>query len=111
MVALRAINMFPLMILVACDGGCTKSPEPTKASQSSYESDFLSATTSSGLTKADLAWHALNTFGWDCSEVISRGEMQKEGYYIIDCSSGTRLRVYPRNGKHPSIRNEQGGYN
>ncbi|QWF62937.1 hypothetical protein KM864_18700 (plasmid) [Ralstonia solanacearum] len=29
---------------------------------------------SEGLTKADIAWHALNTYGWDCEEVIKQDE-------------------------------------
>ena len=84
--------------------------EPTKASQSIYEKEIWKATTSDDLTKADLAWHALNTFGWPCSEVIDSGSMNKDGYYIITCKSGTKLRVYPRKNQHPSITNIKGGY-
>jgi hypothetical protein len=84
--------------------------EPTKASQSVYEKDIRKATTSEGLTKADLAWHALKTYGWDCEEVISKDAPTKEGYFVITCSSGTKLRVYPRRGQHPRIANIKGGY-
>ena len=84
--------------------------EPTKASESRYNSNLLLATTSEGLTKADLAWHASNTFGWDCEEVIAKGDMTKGGYYEITCSNRTRLRVYPRVGQHPRITNSKGGY-
>ncbi len=84
--------------------------EPTKAAQSSYEQDIRRATTSEGLTKADLAWHALNTYGWDCDEVVNRGAQMRDGYYVITCSSGKKLRVYPRPGQHPRITNIDGGY-
>jgi hypothetical protein len=50
-----------LLAFSACDSG----QEPTKASESEYNEDITKATTSYGLTKADLAWHANNTFGWD----------------------------------------------
>ena len=84
--------------------------EPTKASQSVYDRDIRQATTSEGLTKADLAWHALKTYGWDCEEVVSRGSPTAQGYYVITCRSGTKLRVYPRNGQHPRITNILGTY-
>ncbi|MDO8347237.1 MAG: hypothetical protein Q7S85_05015 [Rugosibacter sp.] len=84
--------------------------EPTKASQSVYEKDIRKATTSQGLTKADLAWHALNTYGWDCEEVTAQEAQTKEGYFVITCSSGKKLRVYPRQGQHPKITNIKGTY-
>ena len=64
---------------------------------------------SSELTKADIAWHALNT-GWNCDEVLSRDEMTTGPYYIVTCSSGLQLRVYPRPGAYPKITNLQGTY-
>jgi len=67
------------------------------------------AYTSENLTNADLAWHAVNTYGWDCNQVTSRGKFNGE-YYVISCSSGLKLRVYPRKGMHPSIRNINGGW-
>ena len=84
--------------------------EPTKASSSSYNQDMRRATTSDGLSKADLAWHAQNTYGWDCPEVVSKSAMNSEGYFFIKCTSGKRFRVYPRSGQHPRITNESGGY-
>jgi hypothetical protein len=36
--------------------------------------------------------------------------MGRDGYYVITCSNGTKLRVYPRSGKHPQIMNVQGTY-
>ena len=89
---------------------CGENQEPTKASQSEYEHNIRRATTSDGLSKVDLAWHAKNTYGWDCSEVISEGEMTADGYFFIECSSGNKFRVYPRAGKHPKITNEGGTY-
>jgi hypothetical protein len=76
-----------------------------------YNRDIRLATTSEGLTKADLAWHAANTYGWDCEEVLSKGNRTKNGYFVITCSSRKSFRVYPRNGQHPRITNMKGGYN
>lgn len=86
------------------------SAEPTKAVQSVYEQDIRRATTSEGLTNADLAWHALNTYGWDCEEVVKRDPPMKDGSYVITCSSGKKLRVYLRPQQHPRITNVDGGY-
>ena len=36
---------------------CSEDKEPTKATSSAYNQDIRRATTSIGLTKADLAWH------------------------------------------------------
>ena len=83
-----------------------KSGEPTKALDSNLSlNDIPSITTSDNLTKADLAWHAINTYGFDCSEVISKGQMTTDGYFLISCSSGLELRVYLRNNQHPNITN------
>ena len=60
---------------------------PTRASESPYNQDIMKATTSQGLTKADIAWHALNTYGWDCDEVHAR-EVQVGDYYEVTCTSG-----------------------
>ena len=83
--------------------------EPTKAIDSAINMNNLSTKgyTSEGLTKADLAWHAINTYGFDCTEVISKGEMTEKGYFLIKCSSGIELRVNPRTNKHPSISENQ----
>lgn len=90
-------------------------PSSGNASDSGIQRDwergqFNRATTSEGLSNADLAWHALNTYGWNCSAVTSRGEMKGDFFYIT-CANGLRLRVYPRPGQHPRITNERGGYN
>ncbi len=84
-------------------------PAPTRASQSPYNQDIRKATTSTNLTKADLAWHAVNTYGWDCEEVLNR-DQQAGNFFVITCANGTKLRVYPRRGKHPRITNINGNY-
>lgn len=111
MVIIRRIEKLAVVVLVSMLSACGNEAEPTKADQSSYNNNIRQATTSSGLSKADLAWHAQNTYGWDCAQVVSQGEMTSEGYFFIECSSGKKLRVYPRSGQHPKITNESGGYN
>lgn len=96
-------------LVVAAHAGFVTGAEPTKASQSVYERDIRRAITSEGLTQADLAWHALNTYGWDCEEVINRDPPMKDDSYLITCSNGKKLRVYPRRGQHPRITNVIGG--
>jgi hypothetical protein len=90
----------------------TSKVEKTKASESSYNDDLLKAAHPGGdrLSNADLAFHALNTYGWDCDEVVQRGKLLHDQYFIITCASGLQLRVYPRHDQHPSIRNIEGGW-
>ncbi|WP_424947107.1 hypothetical protein [Candidatus Spongiihabitans sp.] len=102
----------PFVMLVACsESEGPTGEELTKASASVYNQDIRKATTSRDLSKADLAWHAQNTYGWDCAEVASKRENTSSEYFIIECASGKKLRVYMRDGKHPKITNESGGYN
>jgi len=84
--------------------------EPTKAEDSKFNHDLSNAHSSRNLSKADLAWHALNTYGWDCSEVIAEKQSATEKYSVITCSSGLKLRVYKRSDTHPIVRNMKGGY-
>jgi len=86
-----------------------KSVDTGRAVDSVYEHNIARATTSQSLSNSDLAWHALNTYGWDCEQVVSRGPAHV-GYFTVTCSSGKVLRVYPRSGQHPRITNEYGGY-
>lgn len=74
----------------------------------------------------DIASHAQNTYGWNCNKVTTiaspiqtSGKELKyahlmsdlKGYYnIVTCSSGEKLRVYPRNNAHPIITNINGGF-
>lgn len=97
-------------IVVATHACITNSAEPTKAVQSVYEHDIRRATTSEGLTKADIAWHAVNTYGWDCEEVVKQDTPTRDGDFVVTCSSGKRLRVYPRPQQHPRITNISGDY-
>lgn len=96
--------------VVATHASITNGSEPTKAPQSVYEHDVRRATTSEGLTKADIAWHAVNTYGWDCEEVVKQDAPTRDGYYVVTCSSGKKLRVYPRPQQHPRITNISGDY-
>ena len=84
--------------------------EVTKAEDSEFNHDLSNAHSSRNLSKADLAWHALNTYGWDCSEVVSEQQPPTTKYSVITCSSGLKLRVYRRSDAHPIIRNIKGGY-
>jgi hypothetical protein len=97
-------------LLFATHAIITISAEATKAAQSVYEQDIRRATTSEGLTKADLAWHAQNTYGWDCDEVIKQDPPTNDGYYVITCGSGKKFRIYPRPQRHPRITNINDGY-
>ena len=90
--------------------GPSMKTEPTKAVSSEYNKDIRKATTSNNLSKADIAWQATNTYGWDCEEVISKSGMNTDGYYYVECANGTRLRVYPRDGQHPRLTNANGTY-
>ena len=106
----KSVSFFAIAIfmLTACGDN---DEEQTKSLSSTYNDDISKATTSNGLSKADLAWHAQNTYGWDCAEVTSIWEMTSDGYFFIECTSGKKFRVYPRFGTHPKIKNESGGYN
>jgi hypothetical protein len=86
------------------------SREATKADDSEFNHDLTHAHSSRNLSKADLAWHALNTYGWDCSEVVAEQQPPTEKYSVITCSSGLKLRVYRRSDAHPIIRSMKGGY-
>jgi len=118
--ALVGSVVFLVLFVFSVPPSTTDQPQqPTSSSGNAAESaiqrdwergTFKRATISEGLSNADLAWHALNTYGWDCSAVTSRGEMQGDFFYIT-CANGVRLRVYPRSGQHPRITNERGGYN
>lgn len=110
----RSIRILFILTIIlffsSCGNSTEKKEELTKAIESTYNTDIRKATTSVGLTKADIAWHAVNTYGWDCDEVVSKDEMNSDGYFCIECSSGLKLRVYPRQGQHPRITNLNGGY-
>lgn len=82
--------------------------EATRADQSAFAKDEFKSNTSRNLTKADLAWHAMNSYGWNCPEVVEQGAVKKGGYSVITCKNGTKLRVYLRSDAHPRITNING---
>lgn len=86
------------------------SAEPTKAEESAFDHDFSNINSSRNLSKADLAWHALNSYGWDCTEVVDQQFPPGQKYSVITCRNGLKLRVYPRKDAFPIIRNMKGGY-
>ena len=81
---------------------------------------------SDNMEYVDIAWHAKKTYGWNCDEITDLGEKvytsgneigdsylksQMVGYYqVATCSSGTKLRVYPRKDTYPMITNINGGW-
>lgn len=97
------------ILALACWSGASLA-EPTKATESEYVEDIFKAHTSQNLTKADLAWHALNTYGWDCEEVVDEKVVPGQKYTVITCGNGLKLRVYRRPDAHPIIKNMKGGY-
>lgn len=73
--------------------------------------DLASLRTSHGLSSADVAWHAVNTYGWPCENVIARESTSRHGAdYLLTCSNGTRLLEYSRADAHPRITNIDGNY-
>ena len=102
----------------------------TKVEDSKYNnispSEYSKEMKSDNMEFADIAWHAKKTYGWNCDEVTDLGEKvytsgneigdsylksQKVGYYqVATCSSGTKLRVYPRKDTYPMITNINGGW-
>lgn len=102
----------------------------TKVEESRYNnispSEYYKEMKSDNMEYADIAWHAKKTYGWNCDEVIDLGEKvytsgneigdsylksQMVGFYqVATCSSGTKLRVYPRKDTYPMITNINGGW-
>lgn len=111
----------------------TEYQEPTKASESRLNETMHDLATqgkltSDGLTKADIAYWALNSYGYDCEEVKSvknvnydkdRGfqylfenDIDMNGfvkgyktfvYKDVTCTSGTKLKLYKRVDNYPYI--------
>jgi hypothetical protein len=111
-----------------------KAKEKTKASESKLNNMDIPTLavqrklTSDGLTKADIAYWALNSYGYDCEEVKSvknvNYEIDRMLQYLTDsdidangiinglkspvykdvtCTSGVKLRLYKRIGNYPYI--------
>ena len=121
------------MLLALCIIGNLTGNKPinnTKVEQSRYNnispSEYYKEMKSDNMEYADIAWHAKKTYGWNCDEVTDLGEKvytsgneigdsylksQMVGYYqVATCSSGTKLRVYPRKDTYPMITNINGGW-
>lgn len=78
------------------------------ASESSHKYSTAEAARPSSEPE-DLAWHAQNSYGWNCPAIVSRSDDQG-GFFYVKCSSGKYLRVYPRAGTYSRITNEDGGF-
>jgi len=120
--ACKTISLFFFfaLFLVSC-GGSNESSKDSSYSQESVD-DLIRETddlirkaneekTGQDLSDEDIAWRAKNTYGWDCPKVIVRKKITSAGYFFVECSSGKKLRVYPRLGTYPKIKNASGGYN
>lgn len=122
---------FLAILLTGCGKKRVQSDyQTTHASQSRYNdispSEYYKEMKSDNLQYSDIAWHAKNTYGWDCEEVTNLGDnipsSGKElndpyliselagGYQVATCSSGVQLRVYPRTNTYPIITNINGGF-
>lgn len=84
--------------------------ELTRADESAFDHDFSNINSSRNLSKADLAWHAVNSFGWDCEEVVDQQFPPGLKYSVITCGNGLKLRVYPRKDAFPVIRDMKGHF-
>jgi len=82
--------------------------EPTvvgRASDSQLNQNVLSTS----MSDDDIAWHAVNTYGWDCDTLIDIDRtLRPDHFFMVTCASGQRLRVYPRDNQHPKITNRFG---
>ena len=76
---------------------------PQKASESRFVNNPSAANTSRDLSKADVAWHVKNTYGFYCNEVVERRLPSDEDYYTVKCANGNRFKVFTRYKKHPII--------
>ncbi|MFA5905168.1 MAG: hypothetical protein WC836_14640 [Desulfobacula sp.] len=89
-----------------------KKTKSTMIEQSKFNNETIRKGTSGNLSPADIAWHAQNTYGWDCPGIVEKYEEASPGnYFKVQCTNGKILRVYYRDGQHPKITNEQGTYN
>jgi hypothetical protein len=108
---LRVVSMsWMIFLLVGINSGSHTNTNKVSNLRASQPHVIANAYTSYGLSNADLAWHAKNTYGWNCNSVVRKAP-QTGGFYFITCGNGKRLRVYPRANKHPRITNENGGWN
>lgn len=126
----NVFKIVSLLFICISLSGCGYQDNYTKSEQSTYNNmspaDYSNKMKSENLEYADVAWHAQNTYGWNCSEITDIGSpIQTNGkelkdsylisqikgnYSIATCSSGTKLRVYPRYNTYPIITNINGGF-
>ena len=108
----------------------SKQTSKTKVEESRYNTlsptEYHKEMKSENLQYADIAGQAKKTYGWNCDEITNLGEKittsgneigdsylksQIKGYYqVATCSSGIKLRVYPRYDTYPIITNINGGW-
>ena len=130
-------NIFIIILLIigiyslkGCTSNYDYSSDTTHKRESRYNTmspaDYHKEMKSINLQYADVAWHAQNTYGWNCAEIINMGnpintngqELRQanliseiKGYYnVATCTSGVQLRVYPRKDSYPIITNINGGW-
>lgn len=124
------IVILGILITLGFVTNISKKDIKNKASESRYNdinpSDYHIEMKSDNLQYADIAWHAQNTYGWNCAEITDLGSKisttgqeikdpylisQLKGYYqVATCSSGVKLRVYARSDSYPIITNINGGF-
>lgn len=119
-----------LQVVKGCINSSNYNNSTTNANQSRYNtmspSDYYKEMKSENLQYSDVAWQAKNTYGWNCDEITNmsnpistNGSELKDSYLISQiqgnysiatCTSGVRLRVYPRYNTYPIITNINGGF-
>ena len=128
------ILILVILMLRACVGlfnsDSNNNQPKTNMEQSRYNdmspTDYHKEMKSENLEYADIAWHAQRTYGWNCEEITALGEDIKTSgkelrdpmlikeikgtYNIATCTSGVKLRVYPRYNTYPIITNINGTF-
>ena len=129
------LTILVVIILLQMVKGCISNPtqisvNSTNANQSRYNTmnpaDYHEEMKSENLQYSDIAWHASKTYGWNCEEITSLGSpvntsgqelryanliSEIKGYYnVATCTSGVKVRVYPRYDTYPIITNINGGF-
>ena len=115
-----------VLILLQMLKGCISEPtynnSTTSANQSRYNdmnpADYYKEMKSDNLQYADIAWHAkeitnmgeaVSTSGQELRDSLLISQIQGT-YSVATCTSGAKLRVYPRTSTYPIITNINGGF-
>lgn len=126
----KIIGFILLLLMLKGCISTSDNTQRTTVEESRYNTmspaDYHKEMKSENLEYADIAWHAKNTYGWDCDEIVdmsqpisTSGRELKDpaliseivgNYSIATCSSGLKLRVYPRRDSYPIITNINGGW-